>query len=59
MNDKNINHAFLDGVLQGKYPDVYYHFGLSSADPVMESLKGVRAIAGRFQATPQIKRRKK
>lgn len=44
MNDTNINHTFLDGVLQGKYPDVYYHFGLSSADPVMESLKGVRAI---------------
>ncbi len=44
MQSGNINHAFLDGVLEGKHPDVYYHFGLSSTDPVMERMKGVRAI---------------
>ena len=44
MNDKNINHAFLDGVIEGKYPDVYYHFGLSSNDPLMEWMEGLRAV---------------
>jgi uridine phosphorylase len=44
MKDQNINHAFLDGVLAGDSRDVYYHFGVSSDDPVMETLRDVRAI---------------
>jgi len=44
MHNDNINHIFLDGVLAGTHPDVYYHFGLSSNDPVMERMRGVRAV---------------
>ncbi|NCC25860.1 MAG: uridine phosphorylase, partial [Deltaproteobacteria bacterium] len=31
-------------VLDGSRTDVYYHFGLSSEDPLLEGMKGVRAI---------------
>jgi uridine phosphorylase len=44
MHADHINHAFLDGVLNGSHPDVYYHFGLSSTDPLMERLRDVRAV---------------
>lgn len=44
MHNENINHAFLDGVLDGSHPDVYYHFGVSSTDPLMERLRGIRAV---------------
>lgn len=44
MHSENINHAFLDPVVAGDQVDVYYHFGLSSADPVIEKLRDVRAI---------------
>jgi uridine phosphorylase len=44
MKSTNINHAFLDGVVAGTYPDAYYHFGVSSEDPIMDSLRDVRAI---------------
>ena len=44
MHSENINHAFLDPVVAGDQVDVYYHFGLSSADPVIERLRDVRAI---------------
>jgi len=44
MHDENINHAFLDGALAGEYADVYYHFGVTSADRVLEELRDVRAI---------------
>jgi len=44
MKDANINHAFLDGVLAGEYEDVYYHFGVSSSDPLLEQLRGLRAV---------------
>ena len=44
MHSEQINHAFLDPVVAGEQVDVYYHFGLSSADPVIEDLRDVRAI---------------
>ncbi|MCU0300182.1 MAG: uridine phosphorylase [Candidatus Nanopelagicales bacterium] len=44
MRDESINHAFLDGVLAGEYPDVYYHFGVASGDGLMDALRDVRAI---------------
>ena len=44
MKTENINHAFLDPVLNGSRTDSYYHFGLSSGDPFLEQLRGVRAI---------------
>ncbi|HQR79352.1 MAG TPA: uridine phosphorylase [Actinomycetota bacterium] len=44
MRNENINHAFLDPVLAGDQVDVYYHFGVSSDDPVMDRLRDVRAV---------------
>ncbi len=44
MRDKNINHAFLDAVVAGDATDIYYHFGVSSADRVLEELRDVRAV---------------
>ncbi len=44
MKDHNVNHAFLDPVLLGEKVDVYYHFGLSSDDPLMQRFRDVRAV---------------
>lgn len=44
MKTENINHAFLDGVLNGSHEDVYYHFGVASSDPILDKLRGVRAV---------------
>ena len=44
MKTENINHAFLDGVLDGTREDVYYHFGVASSDPLLDKLRGVRAV---------------
>lgn len=44
MHDSGINHEFLDGVLTGKHVDVYYHFGVASDDPLLTSLRAVRAV---------------
>ncbi len=44
MRDENINHGFLDGVLDGHRTDVYYHFGVASDDRVLEEFRAVRAV---------------
>jgi len=44
MKDQNINHAFLDPVVAGDQVDVYYHFGLSSDDPLLPRFRDVRAV---------------
>lgn len=44
MKSENINHAFLDGVLYGSSIDVYYHFGVSSDDPILDKLRDVKAV---------------
>ena len=44
MKAENINHAFLDGVLDGSSEDVYYHFGVASSDPLLTTLRDVRAV---------------
>lgn len=44
MKNDNINHEFLDGVLDGTHDDVYYHFGAASSDAIMEKLRGVKAV---------------
>ena len=44
MKTENINHAFLDDVLDGSREDVYYHFGVASSDPILASLREVRAV---------------
>ena len=44
MKTENINHAFLDGVLDGSHGDVYYHFGIASGDPLLTKLRGVKAV---------------
>lgn len=36
MENDNINHAFLDRVLDGSLTDAFYHFGLSSGDPLIK-----------------------
>jgi uridine phosphorylase len=44
MHDQNINHAFLDPVVSGEATDFYYHFGVSSDDPLLNQFRDVRAI---------------
>jgi len=44
VNSENINHAFLDGVIDGSHEDVYYHFGVASGDPLLSALRDVRAV---------------
>lgn len=44
MKTGNINHAFLDGVVDGSHEDVYYHFGVASTDPVLAKLRDVKAV---------------
>ena len=44
MNPEKINHAFLDGVMSGEYPDVYYHFGVASDDPILKKFRDVKAV---------------
>lgn len=44
MHTENINHEFLDDVVAGEREDIYYHFGVSSSDPLLESLRGLRAV---------------
>ena len=44
MRTENINHTFLDDVLAGHQQDFYYHFGIASSDPVLDALRGVRAV---------------
>lgn len=44
MHIEHINHTFLDGVLRGEYPDNYYHYGVSTADPILSELRDVTAI---------------
>lgn len=44
MKDENINHAFLDGVVDGRHADVYYHFGVASDDPQLGRFRDVRAV---------------
>ena len=44
MRTENINHAFLDGVLDGTHEDVYYHFGVASSDLLLTKLRDVEAI---------------
>ncbi|MCX8526958.1 MAG: hypothetical protein ORN20_02330, partial [Candidatus Nanopelagicales bacterium] len=44
MKPENINFEFLSGVLDGSHPDVYYHFGVTSGDELLERMRGVRAV---------------
>ncbi len=44
MRDEHINHAFLDSVLAGHQVDVYYHLGITSDDPIVAELGGLRAV---------------
>jgi uridine phosphorylase len=44
VKTENINHAFLDGVLDGSCEDVYYHFGVASCDPILDELRNVKAV---------------
>jgi uridine phosphorylase len=44
VKDANINHAFLDPVLAGAQVDVYYHFGVSSDDSVLDRFRDVKAV---------------
>jgi len=44
LKTENINHAFLDGVVDGSHEDVYYHFGVASTDPVLAKLRDVKAV---------------
>ncbi len=44
MKSENMNHEFLDGVIDGTHEDVYYHYGVSSADPILDKLRGIRAV---------------
>jgi uridine phosphorylase len=44
VKTENINHAFLDGVLDGSHDDVYYHLGVASTDPILAALSDVKAV---------------
>jgi uridine phosphorylase len=44
MRSENINHEYLDPVVRGESTDVYYHLGVSSADPLLTELREVRAV---------------
>jgi len=44
VKPENINYEFLNGVLDGSHSDVYYHFGVSSGDELLERMRGVRAV---------------
>lgn len=44
MLSENINCAFLDPVVAGDEVDNYYHLGVSSDDPLLAELHGLRAI---------------
>jgi uridine phosphorylase len=44
VKNENINHAFLDGVLDGSALDVYYHFGVASDDLILDGLRDVKAV---------------
>ena len=44
MRTENINHPFLDGVLDGSSEDVYYHFGMAPSDPILAKLHDVKAV---------------
>jgi len=44
VRTENINHAFLDGVIDGTHEDVYYHFGVASSAPLLRKLRDVRAV---------------
>ena len=44
MRPENINRTYLDRILNGSQKDTYYHFGISSDDPFLKRLQGVRAI---------------
>jgi len=44
MNTSNINHEFLDAVLSGDRVDSYYHLGITSSDPLLDQMRGLRAI---------------
>lgn len=44
MNFENINHVFLDAVLDGEQIDTYYHLGVASDDPLLDQMRDVRAV---------------
>jgi uridine phosphorylase len=44
MRPENINKGFLDGVLKGEYPDIYYHLGIDSNNPILKEFKALKAI---------------
>lgn len=44
MKTENINHAFLDDVVNGAQEDIYYHLGVTSSDPILVQLRGVKAV---------------
>lgn len=44
MEPSRINRAFLDPVLAGDYVDAYYHLGTASDDPLLDELRGIRAV---------------
>ncbi|MDQ1305199.1 MAG: uridine phosphorylase [Actinomycetota bacterium] len=44
MKTENINHAFLDSVLDGSSLDVYYHFGVASDDLILAGMRDVKAV---------------
>ena len=44
MRSENINHEFLDPVVDGRAVDVYYHLGLSSDDPLIGPMRDVSVV---------------
>lgn len=44
MKTENINHAFLDRVLNDGQVDFYYHLGVTSEDPMLAEFTGVKAV---------------
>ena len=58
MNQKQINRELLDRVVAGQQEDIWYHYGISSRDPLLQQMRDVEAvvIAGSGERVKQFAR---
>lgn len=44
MNKENMNTGYLDQVIRGELEDQWFHYGITSKDPVLARMRDVRAV---------------